>query len=216
MNEVKNMEIKYWSDIACPFCYIGSHNMKRALKDLNLENEVPLKFLSYQLDPSAPATAPTSSESTTLTPRMKQIEDLAHQSGLEMDLAKVIHVNSMDAHRLIKLAYARDNETANNLINELYRLYFVEGKSIADHEVLKKAGLNAGLKAEKIDEVLNSDEFEAEVKQDEMNAAQLGVQGVPFFVINNKYAINGAQPYDVLVNALKKIKVNEDDEDGKE
>lgn len=210
------MEIKYWSDIACPFCYIGSHNMKRALKDLNLENEVPLKFLSYQFDPSAPATAPTSSESTTLTPRMKQIEDLAHQRGLEMNLAKVIHVNSMDAHRLIKLAYTNSEETANKLINELYHLYFVEGKSIADHEVLKKAGLNAGLRAEKIDEVLNSNEFEAEVKQDEMDAAQLGVQGVPFFVINNKYAINGAQPYDVLINALKKIKANEEDEDGEE
>ncbi|QGT97730.1 DsbA family oxidoreductase [Lactobacillus paragasseri] len=215
-NEVKDMEIKYWSDIACPFCYIGSNNMKKALKDLDLQDKVPLKFLSYQLDPNAPTTAPKSSDNSTLTPRMKQIEDFAHQNGLEMNLAKVIHVNSMDAHRLIKLAYTKNDETANKLINELYRLYFVAGKSIADHEVLKNAGIKAGLVASEIDDVLNTDKFEKEVKQDEMAAAQLGVQGVPFFIINNKYAINGAQPYDVLVNALKKIEASEDDQNGEE
>lgn len=203
------MQIKYWSDIACPFCYIGSNNMKRAIKDLGLENKVPLKFMSYQLDPAAPKKAPQSSDHE-LTPRMKQIEDYAHQNDLEMNLADVIHVNSMDAHRLIKLAYTKSDNLANKLINCLYKLYFVDGKSIADHEVLKNVATEVGLDADEVDAVLNSDQFEKEVGQDEMNAMQSGVQGVPFFVINDKYAINGAQPYEVLVGALKKIASEED------
>lgn len=203
------MQIKYWSDIACPFCYIGSNNMKRAIKDLGLENKVPLKFMAYQLDPAAPKKAPQSSDHE-LTPRMKQIEDYAYQNDLEMNLADVIHVNSMDAHRLIKLAYTKSDNLANKLINCLYKLYFVDGKSIADHEVLKNVATEVGLDADEVDAVLNSDQFEKEVRQDEMNAMQSGVQGVPFFVINDKYAINGAQPYEVLVGALKKIASEED------
>lgn len=203
------MQIKYWSDIACPFCYIGSNNMKRAIKDLGLENKVPLKFMAYQLDPAAPKKAPQSSDHE-LTPRMKQIEDYAHQNDLEMNLADVIYVNSMDAHRLIKLAYTKSDNLANKLINCLYKLYFVDGESIADHEVLKNVATEVGLDADEVDAVLNSDQFEKEVRQDEMNAMQSGVQGVPFFVINDKYAINGAQPYEVLVGALKKIASEED------
>lgn len=209
------MEIKYWSDIACPFCYIGSNNMKKALKALDLAEETPVKFLSYQLDPTLPSKPVEQTPGNALTPRMKQIEDLAHESGLEMNLSKVIHVNSMDAHRLIKLAYSHSDSIANKLINLLYQIYFVEGKSIADRDVLKNAGIEVGLKANEIDEVLNSNKFEDEVKQDEASAAQLGVQGVPFFVINNKYAINGAQPYEVLVDALGKI-AKEEDKDGQE
>lgn len=204
------MKIEYWSDIACPFCYIGSHNMKKALKDLGMADKVPFKFLAYQLDPAAPTIAPSSS--APLTPRMQQIEDFAHQNGLEMNLADVKHVNSMDAHRLIKLAYTKSDEIANKLIDSLYKLYFVEGKSIADHQVLKDAAIEAGLGSDEVEKVLNSNEYEDAVKQDIMNAASVGVQGVPFFVINDKYAINGAQPYDVMVNALKKIASEEDND----
>jgi len=121
----------------------------------------------------------------------------------------------MDAHRLIKLAYTKSDELANKLINRLYQLYFVDGKSIADHEVLKKNATEIGLKEDEVEAVLNSDKFEDAVKKDEMEAVQLGVQGVPFFVINDKYAINGAQPYEVIVNALKKIS-NEEDKDGED
>lgn len=188
--------------------------MKKAIKDLNLEDKVPLKFLAYQLDPTAPTVAPESATKV-VTPRMKQIEEMAHQSGLEMNLADVKHVNSMDAHRLIKLAYTKSDELANKLINRLYQLYFVDGKSIADHEVLKKNATEIGLKEDEVEAVLNSDKFEDAVKKDEMEAVQLGVQGVPFFVINDKYAINGAQPYEVIVNALKKIS-NEEDKDGED
>lgn len=198
------MKIYYWSDIACPFCYIGSHNLKRALHDLGLEGKVPLKFLSYQLDPTLPTEAPKNTAHD-VNPRMKQIEDYAKQSGLPMNLSKVVHVNSMDAHRLIKLAYTKSEALANKLIDRLYHLYFVEGKSIADHDVLKKTAVAAGLDADNVEEVLNSDHFEKDVRQDEINAQRVGVQGVPFFVINDKYVINGAQPYKTMVSALKQI-----------
>lgn len=202
------MKIYYWSDIACPFCYIGSHNLKRAIHDLGLEKSVPLKFLSYQLDPTLPKKAPEEANQE-INPRMKQIEDYAEQSGLQMNLSKVVHVNSMDAHRLIKLAYTKSDELANKLINKLYNLYFVQGQSIADHAVLKKAAVNVGLDANDTEQVLNSDQFEKEVRKDEMAAQRMGVQGVPFFVINDKYALNGAQPYKVMLSALKQVQAKE-------
>lgn len=202
------MKIYYWSDIACPFCYIGSHNMKRALHDLSLSEKVPLKFLSYQLDPTLPKTAPQNANHE-MNPRMKQIEDFAKQNGLEMNLSKVQHVNSMDAHRLIKLAYTKGDMITNQLIDKLYNIYFVQGKSIADHEVLENAAVSVGLDPDEVKQVLDSDRFEKDVQKDELAAARIGVQGVPFFVINDKYAINGAQPYNVMVSALKQIQAKE-------
>lgn len=198
------MEIKYWSDIACPFCYIGSNTMKKAIKDLGWSDKVQLDFLSYQLDPTLPKVA--SKTPATSNPRDKQIEEMAHRSGLEMNLSKVIHVNSMDAHRLIKLAKDKYSyETVNKLIDKFYHVYFVENKSIADHSVLESAAVEVGLKKEDVKNVLNSNRYEDAVRKDEIAAVQSGVQGVPFFVINNKYAISGAQPYEVMVSALKKI-----------
>lgn len=202
------MKIYYWSDIACPFCYIGSHNLKRAIHDLGLEKKVPLKFRSYQLDPTLPNKEPKNA-SHELNPRMKQIEDYAEQSGLQMNLSKVIHVNSMDAHRLIKLAYTKSDELANKLIDKLYNLYFVQGKSISDHEVLKKAAAQVGLDENDTEQVLSSNQFEKDVRKDELNAQRIGVQGVPFFVINDKYALNGAQPYKVMLSALKQVQAKE-------
>ena len=201
------MEITYWSDIACPFCYIGANSMKKALKALNL-TDTPLTLMSYELDPTAPKTAKASSDP--LAPRMQQIEELAHSNGLKMNLQGVLHVNSMDAHRLIKLAQKTGDEAVvSKLVDRLYELYFVENKSIADHDVLKSVATEVGLDADKVADVLNSDQFEADVRRDEMSAAQSGVQGVPFFVINQKYAISGAQPYEVMVNALKQISEEE-------
>lgn len=199
------MKIKYWSDIACPFCYIGSNTIKKALKNLGLADKVPLDFLAYQLDPTLPKVAPQASSAEN-HPRDKQIEEIAHRNGLEMNLSKVIHVNSMDAHRLIKLAKDKYSyEIVNKLIDKLYHLYFVENKSIASQEVLKNAAISVGLKKDAVEDVLNSNKYEDDVKKDEATAMQLGVQGVPFFVINDKYAISGAQPYEVMVKTLKKI-----------
>ncbi|MBP2058391.1 putative DsbA family dithiol-disulfide isomerase [Lactobacillus colini] len=213
------MEITYWSDFACPFCYIGSTRLKRALKDLGMEG-TKLEFKSFQLDPEAPEETKDKYLNhfthgiKELEPRAKKqmtnIANMAKEEGLEFNIFDVVPVNTMSAHRLFKLAenkYSAD--VADNLIHRFYHIYFVEGKSIADNQVLKAAALASGLSETDIDEVLTSDKFEDEVLEDRKELEAFGVNGVPFFVINNKYAISGAQPYDVFINALKKISAEE-------
>ncbi|TGD22355.1 DsbA family oxidoreductase [Companilactobacillus suantsaicola] len=214
------MEIKYWSDIACPFCYIGSTRMKKALKELSLYDDTPLEFKSFQLDP----TLPTTTDKTMLenfssghgmtteqaTAQIEQISKMGASDGLKVDLLNAVPTNTLDAHRLIKLADSLgDRDLTEKVIDAFYQVYFSKGESIADHDVLKKAATAAGLDAEKIDEVLNSKQFEKEVRTDQMEAQQLGIQGAPFFVIDNKYGISGAQPYETFVQALQQVQAKE-------
>lgn len=214
------MEIKYWSDIACPFCYIGSTRMKRALKELNLYDETPLEFKAFQLDPTLPKTTDKSmldnfagGHGMSLEQAKMQIEQISQMGatdGLSVDLINAIPTNTMDAHRLIKLAIALgNNEVTEKVIDAFYEVYFSKGESIADPDVLKKAAVEAGLPSEQVSTVLNSGRFKKEVISDEVEAQQLGIQGAPFFVIDNKYGISGAQPYDVMINALKQVQMKE-------
>lgn len=213
------MEVKYWSDFACPFCYIGSTRFKRVLKDLGI-GDVELEFKSFQLDPDAPSeTSDSYLDHFThgikeLEPRAKarmvNITNMAKEENLDFNLDQVVPTNTMDAHRLLKLAQSKNNsQLTENLIQSFYRIYFTDGKSIADHNVLKEVALAVGLNEKEIDDVLSSDKFKDAVLADRTELQDLGVQGVPFFVINNKYAISGAQPYEVFVNALNKIKSEE-------
>lgn len=213
------MEIKYWSDFACPFCYIGSTRLKRALKDLDMK-DVELEFKSFQLDPDAPSeTSDSYLDHFThgikeLEPRAKaqmaNITNMAKEENLDFNLLDVVPTNTMDAHRLLKLAQSKNNaQLTEKLIQSFYKIYFAEGKSIADHAVLKKAAIAAGLDEKEIDAVLSSDEFKDAVLADRTELQEFGVRGVPFFLINDKYAISGAQPYDVFVDSLKKVVAQE-------
>ncbi|QMU07168.1 DsbA family oxidoreductase [Levilactobacillus suantsaii] len=216
------MKIKYWSDIACPFCYIGSTRMKRAIKELGIADETPLEFKAFQLDPTLPTTT-----TKTMTDnfagghgmtvdqaqaQMAQIEQMGAGDGLTIDLAHAIPTNTMDAHRLIKLAQASgDAVVTEQVITALYHVYFSEGASIADHTVLRRAVVDAGLPAAAVDDVLASDKYAQDVRRDEAEAQQLGIQGAPFFVLNDKYGISGAQPYDTMVSALRQVLAEEVD-----
>lgn len=214
------MEIKYWSDIACPFCYIGSNRMKRAMKEVGIYNETPLEFKSFELDPTAPTATKESYVNhfthgdKSLEPRAKKqmsfIEKMAHDDGLPMDINRVVPTSTVDAHRLIKFAASKnDPALTERVINRFYQVYFNDGRSIADHAVLTNAAVEAGLDQKEVEDILESDKYREEVKKDELEAQQSGIHAAPFFVINNKYAISGAQSYQVFVNALKKIKETE-------
>lgn len=183
------MEIKYWSDIACPFCYIAANRIKKALKEVNENVELELK--SFQLDPGAPKETEESymnhftHGNDALVDQAKQqmeyIANMAHEDGLEMDINSVVPTNTMDAHRLIKLAhdtYSYDVE--EKLINRLYKVYFVDGTSIADRKILSEAATEAGMKVDDINKVLDTDKYQDEVLSDLTEARQLGVQGAPF------------------------------------
>lgn len=213
------MEITYWSDFACPYCYIGSNRLKHALKDMRID-DVSFEFKSFQLDPQAPNET-TASYVDHFTHGIKELEgrakaqmtniaNMAKEDDLEMNIFDVVPTNTMDAHRLLKLAQSQgDQDVINGLIERFYRIYFVEGKSIADHQVLKSAAMDAGLSEKDIDDVLSSDKFKEQVLNDRAELEALGIRGVPYFVIDNKYAISGAQPYETFVEALKQVIASE-------
>lgn len=214
------MKIKYWSDIACPFCYIGSNRMKRALKEIGIADKTKLEFKSFQLDPTAPMKT-TDSYLSHFThgnkalesqgkAQMNQIEKMAHDDGLAMNIQQVVPTNTMNAHRLIKLAESKnDPDLTKKLIKRFYKVYFNDGTSIADHDVLLNAATEVGLDKNEVEDVLNSNKYRQDVINDIIEAQQSGIQGVPFFVINNKYGISGAQPYEVFVKALKEVLAKE-------
>ncbi|AND79498.1 DsbA family oxidoreductase [Streptococcus pantholopis] len=213
------MEIFYWSDIACPFCYIGSVRMKRAMAELGLDPE-NLEMKAYQLNPYAPQ----ETDETMLTQfaashgmsqeqakqQLSQIEAMAAEEKLSMDTANAVPTNTMAAHRLIKWTQdKKDKAAVSQLINRLYKVYFEDGRSIADYEVLLNAVAETGLPTKEVQAVLNSNDYEKAVMADILQAQQSGVQGAPFFVINQQYAVSGAQPFDYLLAALKHIQTEE-------
>lgn len=141
---------------------------------------------------------------------MSQISQMGESDGLKIDLMNAVPTNTMDAHRLIKLADSlNDHALIERVIDAFYKVYFSDGESIADHDVLLKAATGAGLDKDRVEEVLNGKEFENDVVSDEVEAQQLGIKGAPFFVLDNKYGISGAQPYDVMIGALKKVLAEE-------
>ena len=216
------MEIKYWSDIACPFCYIGSTRMKKAMKEVGIYDDTKLELKAFQLNPMEAKTAKSGEYINPFTGGKKELENRARQQmayitemakgeGLEFHLDKVVPTNTMDAHRLIKLVEAKyDRDLTEKLIARLYKVYFTDGESIADLDVLTKAAVEVGMKEDEVKKLLNSSKYQREVVTDEYEAEQSGIHAAPFFVINNKYGISGAQPYEVFVNALRKVKEEEE------
>ncbi|EEJ70952.1 DsbA family oxidoreductase [Lactobacillus ultunensis] len=215
------MEIKYWSDIACPFCYIGSTRMKKAMKEVGIYDDTKLKLKSFELNPMEKKTAKAGDYINHFTGGRKDLEvqakkqmdyitQMAAEEGLEFHLDKVVPTNTGDAHRLIKLAESKSNrDLTEKLIARLYKVYFTDGESIADHDVLTKAAVEVGMDKDEVKHLLNSSKYQKEVVADELEAQQSGITAAPFFVINNKYGISGAQPYEVFVKALKQVKEEE-------
>lgn len=214
------MEIMYWSDIACPFCYIGSNRMKKAMKEVGIYDNTKLEFKSFQLDPNAPKetdekfivhmSGGDKSREKQAQMQMDYIGQMAEQEGLAFDIENAKFTNTMDAHRLIKLAEVKgDYDLVERVITRFYKVFFGDADNIADRDVLVNAAVEAGLNKLEVEGVLNSNKYEDVVRRDEIQAYQAGVQAAPFFVINNKYAISGAQPYKVFVNALKQVQAEE-------
>ncbi|MEB1807053.1 MAG: DsbA family oxidoreductase [Bacillaceae bacterium] len=207
------MKIEVWSDYVCPFCYIGKRHLESALDNFSHRDEVEVKFKSYELDPHASRDTNESmyeilskKYGMSVEEAKKMTDGVAAQAktvGLDFDFDQMIRTNTLDAHRLAKFAESKgkDKEVAEDLL----KAYFIEAKHIGDHTTLKELAINAGLDVNEVKEVLNSNAFEDEVRADEAKAKNIGVQGVPFFVINDKYAISGAQPTETFLNALQKV-----------
>lgn len=207
------MKIEIWSDYVCPFCYIGKRTLEKALKQTGFEPQAEISFKAYQLNPDTPVDS-TVSTYESLAKKMGQTVEQAKEMtkgvaqhartvGLEYNFDQMVEANTMAAHRLVK--WAEEKGKASELTESLLHNYFIEAKNISNDEVLLTLIEEVGLDRTEAKAVLASDRFLQEVEADIMEARQIGVQGVPFFVINRKYAISGAQPLEAFVDSIRQI-----------
>ena len=209
------MKIEIWSDVVCPWCYIGKRRIENALAEFEHADEVEVHWRSYQLDPGAP-TEPTESTTTMLARKYGQspdgaqqmqdrVEAVAAEEGVVYRLSQTLHLNTVDSHRLIHLAHEQGgNELQGRVKEALLAAYFTEGRNVADHAVLRDVAQAAGLDAARVEEVLGSREFENDVHADVAQAQAYGASGVPFFVVDEKYGVSGAQPTEVFSQVLER------------
>jgi predicted DsbA family dithiol-disulfide isomerase len=204
------MHVEIWSDVVCPWCYLGKRHFEQALELFPHRGAVEVVYRSFELDPSAPAgvTTPTvemlaSKYGMSLEQAhdaQRQMEKRAAACGLTFRMDGLHSGNTRDAHRLLHLAKARGSQA--ELAERLHRAYFTEQASIFDHSSLADLAASAGLDRTEALGVLASDECGKDVDADEQMARSLGVSGVPFFVIDRRYGISGAQPAETIAEVL--------------
>jgi predicted DsbA family dithiol-disulfide isomerase len=207
------MKVEIWSDVMCPFCYIGKRNFEEALNKFSEKSSVETVWRSFQLDPTLPKNGSSETTYSYLAEKKGFSEEQARQmtdsvaqraaeSGLKLHFEKAVVANTFDAHRLSH--FAQRQGLGNEIEEQLFSAHFSGGENIADNDVLVKLGQSIGLNGEEISEMLQSTEFSNEVNADIREASVLGVRGVPFFVFNRKYAVSGAQPSEVFLQTLEK------------
>lgn len=204
------MEVEIWSDVVCPWCYLGKRRFERALDGFEHRDKVQVVYRSFELDPSAPPglTTPTvdmlaqkyGMDPAQAEDAQRQMEQRAAADGLTFKMAGLRSGNTRDAHRLLHLAKASGRQ--DELMERLQRAYFTEQGSIFDHESLTELAVEAGLDRDEVAEVLASDAYSDHVDTDEAMARALGATGVPLFVIDRRYGISGAQPPETIAGVL--------------
>ncbi len=206
------MKIEIWSDIACPFCYIGKRKIEKALAKFPLRDKIEVEWKSFLLNPDQ-KTDPSLNTLEYLSQAkgwtMEQTREItgnvvamAKAEGLDYQMDKTVVANSKNAHRLIHLA--KEVGKADEMKERLLKAYFVDGMNIDDGVTLMALGEEVGLDREKIKNLLESSQFESAVDQDIYESRLIGVKGVPFFVFDRKFGISGAQADAVFDQTLEK------------
>jgi predicted DsbA family dithiol-disulfide isomerase len=205
------MEIDVWSDIACPWCYMGKRRLEAALASFEGAPDVSVRWHSFELDPSAPAAYEgehvdriarkygRSREETASA--LDSISAMAAAEGLELNFHGIRAGNTFDGHRLLQLALEHGRQDA--MKERLMRAYLTDGELISDHAVLRRLGGEAELPADAVEELLAGDAYGDRVREDEYTAQQLGIDAVPFFVIDRRLAVRGALDAPQLLGALQ-------------
>jgi predicted DsbA family dithiol-disulfide isomerase len=204
------MEVEIWSDVVCPWCYLGKKRFEQALASFEHKDKVQVTYRSFQLDPAAPrgVTTPTvemlaqkyGMSAAEAEQAQRQMEQRAEADGLTFRMSGLRSGNTRDAHRLLQLAKASGRQDA--LMERLQRAYFTEQDSIFDHDSLTRLAVEAGLDREAVTEVLTSDRYADHVDTDQAMARALDATGVPLFVIDRRYGIRGAQPTETIASVL--------------
>lgn len=212
------MEITYWSDYACPYCYIAEARLHAAIHELGMEKEITLDPKAFELDPSAPVTV-VSDTATRFARKyrlpieeakaqIEHISSLGREAGIDFRYATSQYTNTFNAHRLMKMAIAAGNKEIAAKTNELlFKAYFTDNLKLADDQVLIEVGTRAGLEPDAIRQMLAGNEFVSAVRQDEAEAARMGVRGVPYFVFPDGLTIPGAISTNDFKDALQRAKI---------
>ena len=207
------MKIELWSDFACPFCYIGKTRFENALAKFPHKDHVEVTYKAYQLNPNAPKVM-------TLTPakafakghhmsekkaeeRFKMFKENAKTVGLEYDYDNIQMTNTFDAHRLAK--WANEHGKEPEITARFMKAYFTDGLNLSDKETLVDLAKEVGLDETKAEEIVNSDQYADVVEEQITEGRQVGVRGVPFFVLNRKYGVSGAQQEEYFTQVLNKL-----------
>jgi predicted DsbA family dithiol-disulfide isomerase len=206
------LRVDVWSDIACPWCYVGKRRLEAALRDFPHAEDVKVVWHSFELDPGAPKEQdPKVSHAERIAKKYgmsvqqaklnsDRLRDIAKGEGLAFDFEHIRSGNMFDAHRLVQLGKARAKQ--HEVKERFMKAYLEEGALMSDHGTLLRLATEAGLDEGEVSDVLASDQFTAEVRADEQDARELGISGVPCFVLDGKFAVSGAQPAQVMLSAL--------------
>lgn len=205
------MRIEIWADVVCPFCYIGKRRFETALAGFEHRDEVEVVYRSFELDPFAPEVGTDSTvamlarkfgkSDAEARQMMAGVDEMARGEGLTFGYADALHARTLTAHRLLHLAASVGRQ--HEVMEELLAAYFTRGETLGDHDVLRRAAAAAGLDAARVEEVLGSTEFRDEVMADIAQAQAYGAGGVPFFVLDGRFGISGAQPTESFAQALE-------------
>ncbi|MGD8192053.1 DsbA family oxidoreductase [Brevibacillus ginsengisoli] len=206
------MKVEIWSDFACPFCYIGKRRFEAALEQFPHKEAIEVVYRSFELDPYAARDVDydvhdmvSSKYGMTRQQALEMNQNIALQAkavGLDFQFDTTILTNTFDAHRLAQ--YAATKGKAREMTELLLKGYFTDSKHLSDHETLTALAAEAGLDPNEAAGILNTEEYAENVRADEAQAAELGIRGVPFFVVDRKYAISGAQPVEAFLETLQK------------
>ena len=200
------MKIEIWSDVICPFCYIGKANLEQALAQVG--GEAQIVHRAFRLSPDQPVISTDQMlqqkygmTSQQVTANQVQVEARAADAGLEFHLDGTLAGDTTDAHRLIALAGGKGKQA--EAVTALYRAYFTDGRNIFDRAVLHEIGVELGLAAPDIDAGFASSDIDTQIALDQRQAQAIGVRGVPFVVVDGKYAVSGAQPVAAFVQTFQ-------------
>jgi predicted DsbA family dithiol-disulfide isomerase len=205
------MQVEIWSDVVCPWCYLGKRRFERALAEFEHGDDVQVVYRSFELDPTAPTDVTTpvvdvladkyGMSSAEAARAQREMEERAAGDGLTFRMRGLRRGNTRDAHRLIQLA--KDHGLQAELVERFHRAYFTDQDSVFDAEALTRLAVEAGLDRDDVARVLAGDAYAEHVDTDEAMARAIGATGVPLFVIDRKYGISGAQPSATITQVLE-------------
>ncbi|MEL7834513.1 DsbA family oxidoreductase [Fodinibius sp. Rm-B-1B1-1] len=205
------MKVEIWSDVMCPFCYIGKRRFEKAMESFEYSDEVEIIWRSFQLNPDM-ETDPEANINEYLAEAKgwsleqarqmnKRVTNMAAEEGLEYNMEQAVVANSFDAHQLVQ--FAKDRGKGSEMEEALFKAYFTDGKNTAEHATLIELAENIGIDPTEAKSILENNSYANAVKHDIQLAKNINITGVPFFLFNQKFAVSGARETEVFLKALK-------------